>query len=278
MKMIYIIILLALSAVAVADPTKNTRCISPNECFCVSTSFEPLITEKVQLFRTRLREAQAHGRYTLYISVPFSTKGGGYRGINIGVAGKVAAALTTSYGSDRLFVLNPSTDDATLSLPNTQPTQADYLYMWGQVLAGDDGLAPNLDTVYMVGPSDFAAAMGIPNIDKIKALEEEFDQRLKEDKQFAQAVAAQKVGKREFVAYYAFRASTAFSAGAHDEWNVISSINARRRAADPVYGVGRQLAVWFDGHQVVPEDIEGHVSAGSEGSCPVTLPHTTGKP
>ena len=64
----------------------------------------------------------------------------------------------------------------------------------------------------------------------------------------------------------ALRASTAFSAGAHDEWNIIRTVNGKRRD-DARFGVGNQLPVFFDGRAVSGAELEQGVASGNAGAC-----------
>ena len=74
------------------------------------------------------------------------------------------------------------------------------------------------------------------------------------------------LSKNAFRNYYALKASTAFSRGAHDEWNIIRTVNERRRN-DPKLGIANQLPVLFDGLGVAPSGWEANVSDGYAGRC-----------
>jgi hypothetical protein len=69
-----------------------------------------------------------------------------------------------------------------------------------------------------------------------------------------------------FRTYYALKASTAFSRGAHDEWNIVRIVNERRRN-DAKLGIANQLPVLFDGHGVPSAESESTVSEGYVGKC-----------
>ena len=72
--------------------------------------------------------------------------------------------------------------------------------------------------------------------------------------------------KPAFRRYYALRASSTVSRGAHDEWNIFRMINERRRA-DSKIGTTGQIPVLFDGRGVNPSDAEAPVSEGYVGKC-----------
>src|SRR5215469_2891926 len=69
------------------------------------------------------------------------------------------------------------------------------------------------------------------------------------------ALADDSVRRQAFLRYYALRASSAYSSGAHDEWNILVRINRRR-------ALGDQVAVFFDGRPVSPAEMETEVSPG----------------
>src|SRR5437660_12448889 len=96
-------------------------------------------------------------------------------------------------------------------------------------------------------------------MDKIEA---HYDNLAKTDSGLA------KIDKMKFRNYYALRAGVSFSRGSHDEWNIIRSINAKRREADQSAGVVKQLAVLFDGQTVAPALYETPVAAGYVAACP----------
>jgi hypothetical protein len=60
-----------------------------------------------------------------------------------------------------------------------------------------------------------------------------------------------------FVRYYTLRASSAYSTGAHDEWNIAVRVNRKRPLGD-------QLAMFFDGRPASPAEMETEVGPGYE--------------
>jgi hypothetical protein len=92
-----------------------------------------------------------------------------------------------------------------------------------------------------------------------------FDKRVASDPDFAKAVQ-NGLTKPNFRKYYALRASSAVSRGAHDEWNIFRMINEKRRA-DSRFGTPSQIPVLFDGQAVAPPQGESSVSEGYVGKC-----------
>lgn len=60
-----------------------------------------------------------------------------------------------------------------------------------------------------------------------------------------------------FLRYYALRASSAYSSGAHDEWNIFVRINRKRPLGD-------QVTIFFDSRSASPAEMEADVSPGYE--------------
>ena len=63
--------------------------------------------------------------------------------------------------------------------------------------------------------------------------------------------------RQAFLRYYALRASSAYSSGAHDEWNIFVRINRKR-------SLGDQIAVFFDGRPASPAEMEMDIAPGYE--------------
>ncbi len=257
---------LALSVVpavwaASAIAAKATECAKIGICFCVNDEFKAAIAGKVERFRTLIAEQRNAGKAVGYLSVPLTSAGGGNFDVNREVAESATAALERRYGADYLFVLNPAALDA--DLPRGAGG-ADYMAMWTQVLEGADGLG-EFDFVVFAGPQDFARYFAFDGNADMAKLDAYFDRRVKTNAGFAKAVDGG-LTKAVFRRYYALRASSAVSRGAHDEWNIVRSLNERRRA-DARLGTGSQIAIFFDGRATTPADAEAPVSDGYTGKC-----------
>ena len=139
------------------------------------------------------------------------------------------------------------------------------MLLWTSVLEGSNGLGEDLDFVYFAGPLDFARVFGLDGNGDMAKIDKYFEQRLKTDPDLQKAVQGG-LTKGAFRIYYGLRASSTFSRGAHDEWNIIRLINERRRT-DPKLGIPNQLPVLFDGRGVPSADSEAAVSEGYIGKC-----------
>jgi len=244
-----------------------TECTGIGLCFCVNPDFKGAVAEKVAYFRAQLAEQRAKGKATGYMSIPLSTAGGAFFNVNREVAEQAKARIEARYGTASVWVLNPTAKDADLpTLSGVRAGQGDYMLMWTRVLEGANAMGEDFDFVYFTGPSDFAgffALTGKGDMDRIAAY---FDERMAKDADLKRAVERGTVTAASFRNYYGLRAATSFSLGAHDEWNVIRSVNARRRD-DPKFGVPNQLAVIFDGRAVSSAEAEQAVAGGNVGAC-----------
>jgi hypothetical protein len=262
-------LILALSAVALpgARAATATECTTVGLCYCVGVDFRPAIAEKVNYFRTQLAAERAKGKATGYMSIPLSTVGGSYFGVNREVAQQAKERIEARFGPASAWVLNPTARDADLpTIAGVRAGQAEYMLMWTRVLEGPNGLGEDFDFVYFAGPSDFAGYFGLTGKGDMDRLAAFFDDRLAKDPDLKRAVERGAVSAPAFRNYYALRASAAFSVGAHDEWNVIRAVNARRRD-DAKLGIGNQLPVLFDGRAVSAAEAEQLVAAGNVGAC-----------
>jgi len=129
--------------------------------------------------------------------------------------------------------------------------------MFTELLAGEDGTGKDFDMAHFTGPGDMRAFFGCGRDDVTGCLGRYVATRAATDGRFRQEVADNAPRRHAFVRYYALRASSAYSSGAHDEWNVVVKINRKRR-------LGEQIAMFFDGRPASPAEMETEVSPGYE--------------
>ena len=251
----------ALVPAANAYAAKATECTKVGICYCVNDELKATIAAKVESFRQTIAEQRKAGKAIGYLSAPLTSAGGGNFDVNKEVAERAKAAVEKRFGADYIFVLNPGTKEADLPRGSSG---ADYMLMWTSLLEGADGLG-EFDFVYFAGPQDFARYFGFDGSNDMGKLDAYFDKRVAADPGFAKAVQGG-LNKAAFRKYYALRASTNVSRGAHDEWNIFRMLNEKRRANDQ-YGAGGQIAVLFDGAAVAPPQGETAVSDGYVGKC-----------
>jgi len=238
-----------------------TQCTKIAICYCVNADLKSLIDAKVAHFREVLASERKAGKAVGYLSVPLSTSGGGFSNVNMEVAAAARTHIEKRFGNGQVWVLNPGIPEA--NIPNG--SGADYMLMWTQVLEGRDGLGEDFDFVYFVGPQDFARYFALDGTADMLKIEQFFDKRVETDADLRKAVD-KGLTRSAFRNYHALKASTSFSKGAHDEWNIVRALNERRRAHDQ-FGIANQLAVLFDGMGVAPSSSEGVTSDGYAGKC-----------
>jgi hypothetical protein len=241
-----------------ASATTATVCTLDKYCYCVNTDLEATIAKNVALIRGQIREQRAQGKAIGYMSIPISTLEGSYLPVNVKIAEENKARIEKRFGPRFAWILNPGAKEFTLP---REATGADYMLMWTRVLQGDDGLGADFDFVYFSGPQDFAQHFGLRGLNDMGVLDAYYEKLAKTDSGITN------VDKAKFRQYYALRASVAFSYGSHDEWNIIRSINDRRRASDPKLGMARQLGVMFDGRSVAPALFDAPTAPGTVGDC-----------
>lgn len=241
---------------------KVTACTKINVCYCIIAANRDAITANVARVRQHIADQRAEGKMIGYLSVPLSTGGGGYYGVNREVAEQIKDRLQRRFGSASVWILDPGAEG---DLP-AGASGADYMYMWTQILEGRGGFGEDFDFFYFTGPGDFARFFGLTGRGDAQRIDAYFDQRLATDADLMNVVAAHKLSKQGFRNYYALRASVAFSKGSHDEWNIARLLNERRRASGE-FEISDQIAIMFDGHGVTPGGFEGTVAGGYVGSC-----------
>ena len=223
--------------------------------YCVDPAFAATIATRVQQIRADVRAQRQAGKFIIYASTPISSRGGGNERVNLEVSASVKARLEREYGP-AVWVLDPGAYQMP-PVGGRSPGGDEYMLMWAQVLAGDDGAGRDFDLVHFTGPGDMRAFFGCGGDDVTGCIDRYAQSRATADGDFRRTVATDPVRRSAFVRYYALRASSAFSKGAHDEWNIVVRINRRR-------ALGEQVAVFFDGRAASPAGMETEISPGYE--------------
>ena len=270
----FFVIAVGLPAATVANAQLVTECSTTGFCHCIRQDLKATLDFNVEVLRKMIAGHRAAGKAIGYLSVPISNAGGGYFGVNIDLSKKVKTEIETRLGAQSVWILNPGEPEAGVEpaarqlkdLAALKASGSEYMYMWTRVLASPGGLGEDFDIFYFVGPSDFGRQMGLTGNGDMSAIDDYFEKRLATDPGFKAAVDSGQVTKAGFRNYYALRASTAFSLGAHDEWNIARVLNERRRGTVK-FGVPGQLSVFFDGRSVPLNSFEAPVAPGYAGRC-----------
>jgi hypothetical protein len=222
--------------------------------YCADPAFAATIETSVAKIRQDIRAQRQAGRLVIYASTPISARGGGVEKVNLEIAASVKARLEKIYGS-AAWVLDPGAYQMP-KVAGQDPGGSEYMVMWTRVLGGDDGFGRDVDMAHFTGPGDMRAFFGCGPDDLTGCLTRWLDVRSGTDAELRR-IADSSDARRVFLRYYAMRASVAYSAGAHDEWNVVVRINRKRRLGD-------QIAVSFDGRSASPAEMETEISPGYE--------------
>lgn len=256
--MVWPLLALLLSPVGAEDIVKTTVVQTR---YKIDSRFEPVLRETVEKLRRQLRAKRAEGKLIAFVSIPLSARGGGNYALNSEVAEAVKKRLETRYGPEYFWALAPGLVESSLpEIGGRRATGSEYMYMWTEVLAGEQGLGEDFDLIYFCGPTDFGRFFGFDGEGDLEKLKLFMTRRAEQDPDFARTVSTPEQ-RRAFLRYYGFSASVAASTGAHDEWNLFRRVNERRREK---WGVARRLPFYFDGQMVAPPVCESPVTPGYE--------------
>ena len=223
--------------------------------YCVDPAFDSLIQEQVRKIRQDVKAQRQAQKLIVYASTPISSRGGGHTPTNLDISASVKAGIEKEYGGG-VWVLDPGRYQLP-ALAGKAPGGSEYMVMWTAVLAGEDGTGEDFDMVHFTGPGNMRAFFGCGTSDVVACIDRYVTARAATDERFRREVADQADGRRRFIRFYALRASSTYSLGAHDEWNIFVAINHRRP-------VGEQIAMSFDGRPLSPGEMETAVSPGYE--------------
>ncbi len=223
--------------------------------YCAAPAFSAVIAGQVQKIRADVRAQRQAGKLIIYASTPISPRGGGHVAVNLEVAASVKTRLEKEYGGVA-WVLDPGR----YQLPDVDGASAgggEYMVMWTDVLAGEDGAGRDFDMVHFTGPGDMRSFFGCGKEDVGGCIARALAARAAKDAKLRREVADNPERRQAFIRYYTLRASSAYSTGAHDEWNIVVRINRKRPLGD-------QLAMFFDGRPASPAEMETEVGPGYE--------------
>src|SRR5256714_13110609 len=175
-----------------AQAARLTECTAINICYCVETDIKPAIDTNISKIRQTIAEQKSAGKAIGYMSLPISTVGGAYSGINVDVAAKTKDKVEKRFGEKSVWILNPG--GAGFSLPSGA-NGADYMLQWTRVLEGPAGMGEDFDFFYFVGPLDFATSLGLTREGDMEKIEDLFDRRYAADHGLRDAVAQGRTSK-----------------------------------------------------------------------------------
>ena len=155
-----------LSAICPAHAEPVTTCTIGKVCYCVDSGLSSAIDREVGVIESLIATQRSQGKAIGYLSVPLSTAEGSDSPLNAKVSAHVKERVEERLGVRSAWLLNPGAP--TIALP-PGAHGAEYMLMWTRVLEGSDGLGPDFDFVYFVGPNDFAHYLGLDGHSDLEA-------------------------------------------------------------------------------------------------------------
>lgn len=116
------------------------------------------------------------------------------------------------------------------------------------------GTGSDFDLAYFVGPSDVWGFFGVGSENRLGTIEAWLAAKAAESAPY-KAIYDDPDLRQKFIRYYGLRGSAIYSKGAHDEWNIVVALNAKR-------AIGDDIATYFDGKPAEPGDYQDTVEAG----------------
>lgn len=253
-----------------------------------------LFEKHIEFIVGDIERAKAAEKLVVYLSCPISSRGGGWSRTNIEVAHHTAQRLTQQWGN-RFWILNPTLYQLEsregrgllkrhahlLSLEKglkheididslnklSPPRGGDYLRMWLRILTedGESNLGGRFDAFYFLGSSDvwnFFTHSGKVNV--TYGVEDYFARQFARDPEFRERFGESPHAPTlatDFFRYYTIKASSHFSLGSHDEYNIWRILNELRCEE---LGLAAQIPGYFDGRQLGLGAAEVPVTRGYE--------------
>src|SRR5258707_2498923 len=190
-----------------------TPCTSINLCYCINADNQDSINANIARVRQLIVDQRTQGKAVGYISIPLSTTGGSYFGVNQDIAKEIKDRIEKRFGRNSVWMLNPGAEG---NLP-AGASGPDYMLMWTKILEGRNGLGEDFDFIYFVGPLDIAQFFGLDGNADMEKIEAYFDKRFVNDERLKDTAEQNKVSRGTFRNYYALRASVSFSYRSHGE-------------------------------------------------------------
>ncbi len=89
----------ALAVPTAAQAARVTECTAINICYCVEQDLKGAINTNISKIRQAIAEQKSAGKAIGYMSLPISTVGGSYFGINVDVAAKTKDRVEKRFGA-----------------------------------------------------------------------------------------------------------------------------------------------------------------------------------
>src|SRR5258708_23331572 len=87
-----------------------TACTSINLCYCINADNQGAIDANIARVRQLIVDQRTQGKAIGYISVPLSTTGGSYFGVNQDIAKQIKDRIEKRFGRHSVWMLNPGAE------------------------------------------------------------------------------------------------------------------------------------------------------------------------
>jgi hypothetical protein len=87
-----------------------TACTAINLCYCINGDNHDAITTNVARVRQLIADQRPIGKAIGYLSIPLSTIGGSYFGVNQNVAHQAKERIEKRFGAGSIWILNPGAE------------------------------------------------------------------------------------------------------------------------------------------------------------------------
>ena len=209
-------------------PELRETCL--NTQFFVRPAWNDAITSLVLDIRERIKQARQQGKIVTYISMPLTADNGGVRAFNKYLGELQAKRIQEQYPDTPMEIILPGQVETMLpKMKGLSPQGGEYLYMWTQVLAGED-CTGDIDWIYYMDFIDLHVILdlqAIPDTQKSVKLEKMLQHLAQKHPEIYNEIYKKQESREKFTAYYLNHYSILNSKGGRDEWNIIQMLGAK---------------------------------------------------
>ncbi|WP_062269885.1 hypothetical protein [Endozoicomonas arenosclerae] len=201
------------------SPLLRTTCLGTQ--YHVRPAWDQDIERLVTSLRNQIKDARQSQKRIVYISLPLGARNGGARAFNEFLGREMKQALLHRYPNSRLEIILPGQYETELrSVNGESPSGGEYLYMWTQVLMGEDCQGA-IDWIYFMDHRDVASLLNLSDNNPRESLSQHLDKQASKFPSLYRDVAWQEESREAFLDYYLNHYSPYNSKGVRDEWNMV---------------------------------------------------------
>ncbi|MGI9282414.1 MAG: hypothetical protein ACR2PX_22680 [Endozoicomonas sp.] len=254
-------------------PQTRTTCLGTQ--YSVRPAWDEIIDNLVVRLRKQIQQGRSNKKRIVYISLPLNSHNGGVRAFNKFLGSEMKQALLNRYPQSELEIILPGQIETELLPFNGESASGgEYLYMWTQVLMGEN-CQGTIDWIYYMDHRDVVSLLKLSPDAPRNDLSNYLDELAHDSPAVYGDIARDNDKRAAFLNYYLHHYSPDSSKGMRDEWNMVQwvsgcysskpriqqHINGRwTRDSQPLLDCGYQL---LENHckphlQTVPADYDQH--------------------